>query len=594
MKARIARLLESRAIIAVSAVLAVVLLLPTLTVGFMMDDYAQLLWLKGGPQTGGRPGRIWDMFAFLGTENAPFRTAIDKGFCPWWTNPELKLAFLRPVTSLTHALDHSLFPNSPALMRLESLLMYAVVVIVIGLLYRRISKATVAAGLAIWMYALDDAHAVTASWISNRNAVIAAIFGFGALYLFDRGAREGDKRARMLAPVLFALGLLSAEAAAATLGYLVAHAVWMQKERWQRRVMTLAPFFGVVVVWTAVYKLGGYGAWGGEFYIDPGREPVRFFGALAQRLPVLLHGQLSFPPSDMWMLVPFDKHVLAFVVLLVTVLLGAVVLVFGLRRTNENAFYATGMLLALVPVCATFPGDRLLLFAGFGAFGLIGDFLTAPRDELTHARRFVVRGAAGYFIVLHVVLTPFVFYPGRTLQLAHMLHDPIERADASYPKSAELVGKTLIVVNGPDFLIPEYGLVTRARRDEPLPDFFRLLTIATQGRVMVRRTGERTLEVVQTKGFFHEPFSMVFRKADKPLQLGEQVKIAGMTATAKAYTSDRKRIGAVEFELDAPLEDPRYVWVSWRTTKFEPFVVPAVGEEVEIPAIDYQVALQGE
>jgi hypothetical protein len=35
------------------------------------------------------------------------------------------------------------------------------------------------------------------------------------------------------------------------------------------------------------------------------------------------------------------------------------------------------------------------------------------------------------------------------------------------------------------------------------------------------------------------------------------------------------------------------VWVVWIGTKFEALELPAVGEEMELPAIDYQKALQG-
>lgn len=592
MKARFARLLASRAFIAVSALLAVVLLLPTLAVGFMMDDYGQLIWLRGTSHPAGSAHGVWDLFRFQDGNHATLQAKLDLGLWPWWTAADLRIAFFRPLTSLTHALDHALFPDSAALMRLESLLMYAAAVVFVGLLYRRLLGATAAAGLAILMYALDDAHAITATWISNRNAVLAGALGFAALYLYDRGTRDGEKRAKIAAPLVFGVAMLAGEAAVATLGYVAAHAVWMQKDPWKKRAIGVAPFAGVLAVWSVVYKLGGYGTWGGEFYIDPGKEPVRFLSALVQRLPVLLHGQFAFPPSDVWMLIPFDKQWTAWAVVIVVVLLGATVLVFGLRKTNENAFFATGMLFALVPVCATWPGDRLLIFGGFGAFGLLGDFLTAPREGLGQGRRIAVKAAAGFFVLLHLILGP-VFYLGRTMQLDHMLHDPIERADQSLPPAAELAGKTVVVVNGPDVLIPLYGQLLRLRRGEPTQDRWRQLAIATQGRVMLRRTGERTVELTLSKGFFHEPFSMVFRKADKPLSLGDRVEVAGMTATAKAYTSDRKNIATVEFEFDAPLGDAKFVWVVWRTTKFEPLELPAVGEEVELPAIDYQKALQG-
>ncbi len=293
------------------------------------------------------------------------------------------------------------------------------------------------------------------------------------------------------------------------------------------------------------------------------------------------------------MLVPPEHRATMFSVVLALVLLGTTVLAFGVRRTRENGFFATGMVLALIPVCATWPGDRLLIFAGFGAFGLVGDFLTAPRELLTHGRRVVVRAAAAFYILLHIAAAPLI-YTGRATQIAEMLHAPIERAAASYPPSSELAGKTLVIVNAPDVLIPSLALMSRHRRGEPIPDRTRQLSIAVRGRVMFRRTGERTLEMILTKGFFHDPFSLVFRRGDDALMaLGERVQIPGMTVTAKAYTEDRKSVATMEFELDRPLDDPSIVWVTWGTAGMERFPLPAAGEEVELPAIDYQKALSG-
>jgi hypothetical protein len=292
------------------------------------------------------------------------------------------------------------------------------------------------------------------------------------------------------------------------------------------------------------------------------------------------------------LLVPPEHKPAGIAVVALLVLLGSAVLAFGVRRTRENGFFATGMLLALVPVCATWPSDRLLMFAGFGAFGLVGDFLTAPRELLSHGRRVVVKAAAVFYILLHIVIAP-LFYAGRAVQIAHMLHDPIERAAATYPPPQELAGKTLFVVNGPDFLIPSFGLVVRERRGEPGPEHIRQLAIAVQGRVLFKRTGERTVEMLLEKGFFADAFSLVFRKEEPPMALGEQVKLPGMTATVKAYTPDRRRVATVEFELDRSADDASHVWVIWKDTGMEPFPLPAVGEEVELPPVDYQKALGG-
>jgi len=592
MKARFARLLSSRWFVVAAVGLAIVLLLPTLPGGLMMDDYAQQHWLRGGPQATGGPRDLWDMFRFQDADRVSFRLNMDQGVWPWWSNPELRLAFFRPLTSLTHAFDWRFFPASPWLMRLESIVIYGVVVAIVGLLYRRLVGATVAFGLAALMYAVDDAHGIVVTWIANRNAVLAAAFGFGALLLHDRAVRDGDRRARIAAPMVLAVALLAGEAGLATLGYLFAHALWLQRESWGKRALSLAPYAGVAVVWALVYRLGGYGASGGDFYIDPAGEPGRFLGALAQRVPILLHGQFGFPPSDLWLLVPFEKQPVVLAAVIVGVLLGGLVLALGVRRSRENGFFATGMLLALVPVCATWPGDRLLLFAGFGAFGILADFLTAPREGLPVARRLLVRGAAGFFIVLHIVLAP-LFLPGRALQVAGMLHDPIERAAASLPPSSELAGRTIVIVNAPDFLVPSFGLLARQNRGEAMPRRIRQLAIATQGRMVLYRTGERTVELMLSKGYFHEAFSYVARKQSEPLALGDRVEVAGMTATVKALTSDRKHVATIEFAFDEAVDGGGLVWVVWKDTRFERMELPAIAGEVELPITDYTTAMQG-
>ncbi|MEZ4294674.1 MAG: hypothetical protein R3B70_06835 [Polyangiaceae bacterium] len=591
MKERVSRLLASRAFIVVAVLLAIVLLLPSLRVGFMMDDYTQYIWLEGGPYSQGGRVAFWDMFRFQGADRATFHRSLDIGFWPWWSSPDLRLAFLRPVTALTHAIDHWLFRDSPALMRLESILMYGGVVAVVGAAYRRLLGPTVVAGLALLLYAIDDAHAVTVTWIANRNAVLAALFGIAALVMHDRAVKDGDRRARWIAPLLFAVGLLAGEAALGAGAYLFSYTVWLQKGKWTERARAFAPYVGVVVVWTALYKLGGYGAWGGEFYIDPGHEPARFAKAFAVRLPVLLHGQWSFPPSDMWLMVPPSWRWKVLPAIVIMALAGAVVLVFGLRKTNQNAFFATGMLLALVPVCATFPGDRLLMFSGFGAFGLMADFITAPRDGLPHARRLLVRGLSGFFIFLHLIAAPLLF-AGRGPSNSTFLHEPIERVMASLPPSSELAGKTVVIVNTPDFLTAEYAFAARGRRGEARPERIRNLGIAVRGRAMLRRTGEKTVELTLSEGFFQEPFSLVFRRADTPVQLGDRWEVAGMVATVKAFTPDRKRAATVEFAFDEPVSGASFVWMTWQDHTLKVMAVPAVGEEVEVPVLDFATAME--
>ena len=42
------------------------------------------------------------------------RAYMDAGMTGWWTDPNLVMAYFRPVTVLTHVVDYALWPDSPA------------------------------------------------------------------------------------------------------------------------------------------------------------------------------------------------------------------------------------------------------------------------------------------------------------------------------------------------------------------------------------------------------------------------------------------------------------------------------------------------
>src|SRR5205823_5741641 len=86
----------------------------------------------------------------------PERTTrvMDLGFFPWWTYPGLKAEFCQVVTVWTHRLDYWLWPDSPILMHLHSLLWFGALVAAVACLYRQIFDRTLVAGLAATSSAL--------------------------------------------------------------------------------------------------------------------------------------------------------------------------------------------------------------------------------------------------------------------------------------------------------------------------------------------------------------------------------------------------------------------------------------------------------
>jgi len=577
----------------VIALLAVVLLLPTLGAGLIMDDHTHRMSLHPTFTRPGGPWGDWDLFRFLGDEPAALDDLRDRGIWPWWTVDGSKLAFLRPLASLWHALDYRVWPEAHALMHAESVLAFAATAFFAGLLYRRLLGATATAGLAALIFAVDDAHAMVITWIANRHAILSTLFGVLAILAHDRARRDGWKPGVFLGPLALAGAMFSGESGLGALAYLFAHALFLDRAPLRSRALAFAPHVAAVLVWFAAYKLGDYGVAGGAFYIDPLGQAGAFSRAVALRLPVLLAGQIAAPPADVGMLWPQDQLGSLTVVCLVVLLVVGGALFAALRRDRNAAFFALGMTLSLVPACAVIPGDRVLLFAGIGGSGLVASMLSASREHLGRPARFYVGAVGALFVLLHLVIAPLLL-PLRTWSTGAMLHGYTERAIASLPRGDAVKGRTLVVVSAPDSIIANIGVADQINNDLPMPERFRVLATVGRGTLKVGRVDERTLSVTLSEGFFHEATALVFRDPVKaPLGVGSKVVVGEMTAEVVSVTEDGKLPARIHFHFDKNLDDPSMVWVTWEKTRFVAFTVPRVGEERDMLVVSYQEALGG-
>jgi hypothetical protein len=598
------RLLAARRLPIYVGVLAALLVLPTIQSGLMLDDYVHRALFMPSVRAEGGPRGDWDLFYFQGANDAYFDLQRARGIFPWWTSEGLRLAFMRPLTSLSHALDYRLFPEAPALMHAENIALYGLLAFLAALFYRRIIAAPIVAGLAGFFYAVDDAHGFVVSWIANRNALLAAVFGFAALVAHDRYRRDGWRPGAYAAPLSFALAMLSGEAAMGTLPYLFAYALFIDPGSRKSRALSLAPYALIFIAYASAYTVLGYGARGGGMYIDPGREPLAFLRAVGERLPLLLLAQLAFPPSEIAMLMS-DTRIQAFLPVAIVAASGLGLIVWlGARKEKTAAFWATGTLLSLVPVCATVPNDRLLLFPGLGAFGLLAVFLAAARANLSLAMLAdqKVRGKALWvafslasflFVFMHGLVAPLLL-PVRALVTARGGHTIIERSNASLPPSEALAGRTLIIVNSPDTLCVSYALADRTFHGKESPLSIRHLAVVIEGEELLRRRDPQTLELTAPAGFLRDAVSKVYRHPDDAFHVGDVFKVPGMTVELLSLTEDGKRPKTVSFRFEKPLEDPSYVWVVWEGAGFVPFVPPGVGEDKVLQPVDVQAAYMAE
>jgi hypothetical protein len=558
----------------VPIVLAVAIVLPSVRAGLHGDDFIILGILSGSALREVYPSRL-DVFNFFDGEPERTRRMLDLGLLPWWTDPGVRVAFWRPLGALTHWLDHTMWRDHPVLMHVHSLAWLAALIAAVLLVYRTLMGPGAVAGLATLLYALDRTHVFPATDIAGRNTMLAALFGTLTLLLHDRWRRGGWTPGVVAAPAGLALALLSAENAVATGGYLVAHAVFLERAGWTGRVAALLPHGLVLAGWQALRTGLGYGVAGTTPNItDPLREPLQFLQVVAQNGPAMLQALWTGPAAETiaaW--APVTRWLAA----LATVVALAVLLAPLLRRDPVARFWALGQVLAVVPVCAAGAHDRYLLLVGLGAMALMAQAASgllsgAPWLPEPRPWRRAAGVIAGVLMAIHVVVSP-----------AQAARIALTRAEATrtvdtLPADPAIGRQRLVIVNAPFAVATFHWFFVRTVRDQPVPAQTRMLA-SSAAPLTVERLDPHTLRMR-----WEGRQERIFRPPDRPLRAGDRVTLAGTDVHVTAVTSDGWPAEAI-FRFEGELDDPAVRWLRWddgqkRYVSFRP---PAAGETARVP-----------
>ncbi len=575
--------LEKRGIVIWAALLGALLVLPSLKLGVQADDHTIRMTVHGEPGIGDLGSSWWNAFTFADGNVTNNAARIDWGIIPWWSAPEIKLSFLRPLTALTHALDYWYLEPHLWLMHVENILMYMALCACVAVLYRRSGMTLWVAGLAALLYAVDDAHGIPAGWLAGRNATLTCLFGVLTLIAHDTWRRNKSFAALVWAILALIVGFACGEATIFVYGYLFAYAVCMENGSIKQRVVSLIPYGVVLVVYLATYKALGYGTKNSGLYSDPFGNPIGFAREIALNLPALLQSQLGIISSNTYVVMPqrfqFILHILdiAFIALFFIAFL-------PLFRTSKLArFWAFGMFLSLPPVCATVPTDRLLAPAGVGGIALVAMFIefAAARwnNAPTRARRRFEHGMVYFFLFTHAFLAPLSLpFNSTSVRIFGKL---VDTGIAALPLDESIVDDSIIIVNPKVdaycITMPAY----QSSRRLPVPRHLWGLD-ASLGGMTIHRTDASTLEVQVEGGFFPKPFGSCFHGPADPWTVGRVVSVADFDATILELTED-VRPKKIRFAFKQPLENPKYRWFCFRERNLEPFTPPAIGETIILP-----------
>ena len=558
------------------AALAFVMSLPALAIGLTADDFDLAFAVRRDPL---------GAYAFHPRDADVRRDQIlaarEAGLVPWWIDPELHQAFMRPLSSLSLALDFALWPGAPWWMHLENSLLFAALVLLAAGLYRDFGLPARARGLATFFFAMQAGQSMTVGWISGRNTLLAALFGFLSLRWFI--AAQRGRRVYLLGSLAaFAAALLSAEGGSATLAYVLAYALCIGpqsaptsevtiRSTLARRLAALWAFALVALGWLVAYKLGGYGVKGSGFYLDPLQDPLSFSLNLLTAIPIYLASQLTVPFAGAAGSHPLASPLMAALSLVILYTSRRLWLPW-LRLDSRARALGVGAFLAILPLGSSVPQDRLVSFIALGICGLLALIVEERLGE--GGGQLPQRGARRLFR-LHAIWAPLLFIPflfGSLSMIAGGGAVLLDRVLGDDPRP-------VLLVNAPSALPAQFFARKRQWFGEALPALDVLY--AGSSEIELTRKDDRVLELVVPRGYFFGPFEQVERNPrSHPLRAGETITLAPMRVQVLGV-----RDGAptrVRFELRQPLSALRVY--AWQGRKLELLKLPNLGQSVHIAA----------
>ncbi len=574
------------------------LVLPALGAGFFGDDYMQIAQIERWSLV---PTSPLDLYVFVPREAAAVQALRDGGTLPWFAAPDLKIAFLRPLSSGLMWLDHALFGRWALPYHVHTLLWFAGLLAAAAALLRRLVPGTLAV-LALAVFCLDESHVMAAAWVAARNATVSCAFVFAGTVAHLRWRTEGWRPGALLAPLALALGLAGGEMGLAAMAYLFAWELLERRPGWRR---ALLPALGLGLAYVILHRLTGSGARAGGGYLDPFGDPLGFLAAVPERVLLLLGNLLVASPVDLALFDPGIRPALiaagAGAALLVGLWLRA-----ALRRLPAGearalrvaALGAGGALLVSVPALV---GERVLLAASLGGAVVIAALL---RDawRCLRAWRMAALAAAGLLAlgIPNLVLAGPLRL-GKVLFARKMFGD--YRRLAAQAEIAAPVPARVVVVALPDLValhLPVLRVIDqqvppatlrkflhdRKVDDLPLPDRVGYLGSSvlslSAARHRLRRTGPATLELSTPAGTLLDgAWAQSLRAPSLPLARGQVIPLSYLTATVLEDRGGRPT--RVEFRFDRPVDDPSLVFLALSKGGLRRLPLPPVGREIDVP-----------
>lgn len=534
--------------------------LPTLSLGLQTDDYGLALEVICDG----------DVFSLWSVAKSDVAELLKNGTFSWWTNPELTLSFFRPLSSLTHCIDFTFWPKAAWLMHLINVLVYIGCVLIALLCYRRLLPNKSIAALAGLMFALDEAHSFSVSWIASRNTLLSLLGSLSSLYFLIVANEKKSRWAIFASALCVVVALFSAEAGTFSIALLAAYSLTLRSGSAYKRLSSLAPQIAVLLVWAFIYIFNGMGVHGSSWY-RPLSQPIYTLVQGMMDLPIAISSLLGFGVANFGIF--FPEH--TFRLVMIPVSLFCIWLVFpALRiRLPQARFFLLVLLFGLLPTFLTVPQERVYIGASFGGFGLISICVWLSFERSTRLDRFRRRT----FIGLHLILSPLLFLSNHLSQNA-IVESTVTMADA-VANSRET-----ILLNSPTELhvLDTHFFFNSRSQCKRFANLHQLYSGGSE--LWVERRDDYTLRVTANLGWGSTTFERIFCSRDALPQKDEKRVVHNLTVRVVESTEDN-RPRVADFIFPTPLESKERKWLIWQEKKAIPWTPPEIGKRLRVAPI---------
>jgi hypothetical protein len=335
---------------------------------------------------------------------------------------------------------------------------------------------------------------------------------------------------------------------------------------------------------------------------------MEFARAVVDRGPILLALQWLIPSDLEWALSPQAAHAM-WLATLGCLAIVAMVLIPQLRRDAVARFWTLGMILSVPPACAAFPQSRLLFFVSIGGMGLLAQFMAgavqkADRQPKRTWRRLPVRALCVVLVFIHLCMAPRA--SARTARTFKKHGASLVRAADSLPSDTAARFQTVLLISTPSYATFAYSALMRLSHGDPYLSRTLVLGSGCQP-IEIHRPDKRTLIIRPEGGFIGPPGNplsgtglkrllfdqrCILEAVDQlyrdgtPMRIGQRIKLVGVTVEITEITDDGRPAEAA-FHFAIGLEAPLFRWLRWADDAYVPFVLPAVGESVTLPAATF-------